>query len=153
MKRITTTVILLMASITHAEMNVSSLTWMTGAWEGTMGAGSIEEVWTSPLHNTIQASVRLSDDVSVNIHEVVVIREVSNGVKLYLQQWSRDFQPLAPATTMDAVEQTENSITFQGPSDAMPQKLTYRRLSEDQFEILVTMQGAPEITIPMKPKS
>ena len=151
MKALLMIIALITTSAINAEMTVSSLTWMTGSWSGTMGENSVEEIWTEPTGNSIQASVRIISNNATIVHEVVVINQSSEGISLYLQQWDSTFQPLNPAVTMQMVEQTENSISFAGGENAMFDRLTYRRSAEDQFEIAITVKGQPEFVIKMSP--
>lgn len=150
--RIATLSSLLFATLTFADMNVSSLTWMTGTWEGNLGGSTIEEVWTRPKQGTIQASVRIASPEGVSVHEVVIIRETGSGTKLFLQQWSGEFESVEAPAVMDLSNQTENSITFVGSEDLRFEKLTYHRASEDTFEILLTMKNQPEFKITLNRK-
>ena len=153
MKLAAATLALLVTSMVYAEMGVSSLNWMTGSWIGSMGPSTLEELWAKPQGNSIQASIRIVAGDSVVVHETVIINETQDGIKLFLQQWSPDFQPVAPATVMDMTQQTENSISFESSGDTMVQKLTYQRSSEDSFDILITTKNQPEFKIELSPQS
>lgn len=120
---------------------------MTGSWAGKLGPSTIEETWTAPSSNSIQASVRILADGAAIVHEFIVISQTENGLVLSLQQWGPGYVPLGPATTMTLSEMTENSVTFDAEESAAIKRLTYRRKDDQTFEIAVTTQDAPEILI------
>ncbi len=120
---------------------------MTGSWAGKLGPSTIEETWTTPSSNSIQASVRILADGAAIVHEFIVISQKENGLVLSLQQWGPGYVPLGPATTMTLTEMTEKSVTFDAEESAAIKRLTYRRKDEQTFEIAVTTRDAPEILI------
>lgn len=120
---------------------------MTGGWTGKLGPNTIEEIWTTPSSNSIQASVRILAEGAAVIHEFIVITQENDGFVLSLQQWGPGYVPLGPATKMTLVELTENSVTFDADESAAIKRLTYRRKDEGTFEIAVTTQDAPEFVM------
>ena len=130
-----------------AQQSVTDLGWMTGSWSGKLGPSTIEEIWTTPSANSIQASVRILADGATIVHEFIVITQTESGLVLSLQQWGPGYVPLGPATKMTLSELTENSVTFDAEESASIKRLTYRRRDEQTFEIAVTTQDSPEIVI------
>lgn len=130
-----------------AQDSIADLSWMTGSWTGQMGPNTIEEIWTTPSSNSIQASVRILAGGAVAVHEFIVITQEEDGLVLFLQQWSPRYEPLGPATKMTLAAMTENSVTFDAEESAAIKRLTYRRKDEQTFEIAVTSQNAPEFVI------
>ncbi|MYD44402.1 MAG: hypothetical protein F4W90_11005 [Gammaproteobacteria bacterium] len=133
------------------EASVTDLDWMTGSWRGKMGPNIIEETWSKPSSNSIQASVRIIANEAAVIHEFIVISKVEDSLELALQQWAPGYAPLGPATKMKLVELTENSVTFKASEGAEIQQLTYRRRDEATFEIAVTTKSAPEFVMVLSP--
>ena len=146
-------VFLLVMGSAVAGQSVADLNWMTGSWQGELGPSTIEEIWTTPSSNSIQASVRILASGSAIIHEFIVISQTAEGLVLSLQQWGPGYVPLGPATKMTLTESTENSVTFDADESANIRRLTYRRKDETTFEIAVTTQDAPEIVIVLKAQS
>ena len=130
-----------------AQQSVADLSWMTGSWTGNIGRSTIEEIWTTPSANSIQASVRILAEGAAIVHEFIVITQQDEGLVLFLQQWGPGYAPLGPATKMTLSDMTENSVTFDADENASIKRLTYRRKDEQTFEIAVTTQEAPEIVI------
>ena len=130
-----------------AQQAVADLAWMTGSWSGKLGPSTIEEIWTAPSANSIQASVRILADGAAVVHEFIVITQEEEGLVLSLQQWGPGYVPLGPATRMNATELTENSVTFVAEESLSIKQLSYRRKDEITFEIAVTTVDAPEIVI------
>lgn len=130
-----------------AQQSVADLSWMTGSWTGKLGVSTVEEIWTTPSSNSIQASVRILADGAAIVHEFIVITQKDDGLVLSLQQWGPGYEPLGPATTMTLSEMTQNSVTFDAEEGAAIKRLTYRRKDEQTFEIAVTTQDASEIVI------
>ena len=130
-----------------AQQSVADLSWMTGSWTGNIGPSTIEEIWTTPSANSIQASVRILAEGAAIVHEFIVITQEDDGLVLTLQQWGPGYAPLGPATKMTLSDMTENSVTFDADENASIKRLTYRRKDEQTFEIAVTTQEAPEIVI------
>jgi len=137
----------MVSTTSFAQQSVADLSWMTGSWAGKLGPSTIEETWTTPSTNSIQASVRILADGAAIVHEFIVISQKENSLVLSLQQWGPGYVPLGPATTMTLSEMTENSVTFDAQEGAAIKRLTYRRKDEQTFEIAVTTQDAPEILI------
>ena len=138
---------IMVCTSTFAQQSVGDLSWMTGSWTGKLGPSTIEEIWTTPSANSIQASVRILADGAAIVHEFIVITQTSDGLVLSLQQWGPGYVPLGPATKMTLSEMSENSVTFDAEESAAIKRLTYRRKDEQTFEIAVTTQEAPEIVI------
>lgn len=130
-----------------AQYSVADLSWMTGSWTGELGVSTVEEIWTTPSANSIQASVRILADGAAIVHEFIVITQKEGSLVLSLQQWGPGYEPLGPPSTMTLSEMTENSVTFDADESAAIKRLTYRRKDEQTFEIAVTTQDAPEFVI------
>lgn len=130
-----------------AQQSVTDLSWMTGSWAGKLGPNTIEEIWTTPSSNSIQASVRILANDAVIVHEFIVITQENEGLVLSLQQWGPGYEQLGPPTKMTLAEMTENSVTFDAEESASIRRLTYRRKDEQTFEIAVTTQNAPEFVM------
>ncbi len=127
--------------------SVADLAWMAGSWVGQLGSSTIEEIWSRPSANSVQASVRIGTGGMTTVHEFIVISQVDDSLVLSLQRWGPGYEPLGPVTRMTLVELTEQSVTFDADSTADIVRLTYRRKDEDTFEISVTMQDASEIVM------
>lgn len=135
----------------HGQTSIADLGWMEGSWIGAMGPNTIEETWSRPSANSVQASVRISANGAVVIHEFIVISQVEDTLVLNLQQWAPGYKPIGPATTMRLEEMTENSVTFKAEEGAEIARLTYRRKDESTFEIAVTTKNAPEFVMSLTP--
>lgn len=137
--------------MSFAEQSVKDLAFLTGSWSGKIGPSTIEEIWSKPTANAIQASVRIIADGKTSVHEFIVISQVGDEIELSLQQWGPGYVEMAPVTKMKLTELTENSISFKADESASITNLRYTRVAEDAFQIAVTSKGSPEFVIDLKP--
>ena len=137
--------------MSFAEQSVKDLGWLTGSWTGQLGPNTIEEIWSAPTNNAIQASVRIIAGGNTSVHEFIVISQVGEDIELSLQQWAPGYVAMAPATKMKLIEMSENSISFEADESASITHLRYTRTAEDAFQIAVTTKDSPEFVIHLKP--
>lgn len=137
------------AEETTATPTVAALAWMTGIWAGPVGAGELEENWTTPKDGAIQAVVRMTGDGKTSMVELIVIEEEAGSLTLRLQQWDPGFKPRTPApAAMKLVDFGDNTVAFEAMSEAEIAKLRYTR-SGDSFTITIENAAGATVDLPL----
>ena len=117
---------------------------MTGKWVGTIGMMEIEEIWNEPKAGSIQALVRLRNEDQMLMVEMIVIDEHDGSLRLRIQQWDPGMEPRdSRRQSMKLVEINEMEVSFEATDDGPISKLSYRRLSDTEFQITVVQGENP----------
>ena len=134
-----------MTSSTFAEANgVKDLAWMTGSWEGPIGASVLEENWSRPLDGSISALVRSRGEGKTTMIELIVIEQENDSLVLRVQQWDPGFSTRTPGTQVMALQSIgKNRVGFVSTGEGGLKTLAYSRPSKDKFNIdIETSDGA-----------
>lgn len=135
----------------HAEVNIDKLGWMTGTWRGSMGEIEVEESWNTPRAGSIQALVRILNNGQLMIIEVVDIEECNESLCLYIQQWNAGLGERDEGRQlMELVELKNREVSFRAQTKGMLEKLTYRRVSDVDFQIDVVQASGAQFTMHLK---
>ena len=122
---------------------------MTGIWAGPVGAGELEENWTTPKDGAIQAVMRMTGGGKTSMVELIVIEEEDDSLTLRLQQWDSGFKPRTPVpATMKLVDIGDNTVAFEATSEAEIAKLRYTR-SGDSFTISIEDAAGATFDLPL----
>ena len=143
MRILLASLLLLVSTSVLGAPSVADLQFMKGRWAGPLGPGTLEETWNDPKAGTMVAVVRMSSAQGTVFVELIIISEENDTLVLRLRQFSPDYEPRTPGIQkMTMASQTDHSITFTSDSDEGLKKLTYTRVSENEFTLDgVTVQG------------
>ena len=131
-----------------AEMTIENLAWMTGTWRGSIDTMEIEEIWNEPKAGSIQALVRIINEDKTLIHELIVIDQHNDTLRLFIQQWDPGMGKREPESqTMTLIALKNREVSFEANDDGPLKKLTYRRVSETDFEIDVEHRSGQAFTV------
>jgi hypothetical protein len=78
---------------------LADFSWLTGRWEGKLGAPSspqqltAEQEWMAPKNGTMQGFFRLTDSEKTMVIELFTIRETSSGIEFYFRHFSPELKP------------------------------------------------------------
>jgi len=78
---------------------LADFSWLTGRWEGKLGAPSAtqlltaEQEWMAPKNGTMQGFFRLADNEKTIVIELFTIRETSSGIEMYFRHFSPELKP------------------------------------------------------------
>ena len=118
--------------------SITSLEWLVGHWEGSLGPMTVEETWYPPKHGSMQMMIRLSNPDSIQMLEFIVVREVSDGLILHLRQFGEDME-LRTNQEMPLLEQSETAVSFKGEENSSVRRLDYTLLGDNQLKVDVTV--------------
>jgi hypothetical protein len=107
-----------------AKATMSDITWLAGAWTGTMGARSIEERWSPPLGGAMLAVSRTVSKEKMVAFEYLRIVERDGGL-VYVAQPNG-----APPTEFVLTELSKTRAVFENPRHDSPQRIVYELSAE-----------------------
>ena len=117
-------------------LNIESLSWLTGSWEGPIGGNLLEETWLPPHAGTIVALVRSSNESVTNFVEIIIIKEINGTLELQLQLFDDSLKPINKNPHIFELTKIENKyISFKGVSAGAHKTLSYQRPEKNVFFI------------------
>jgi hypothetical protein len=136
-----------------AKATVDQLSWVAGAWTGTLGERTVEQHWSAPLAGSIIAMYRSIQANKPTLYELLAIEEEGDGVVLRIKH----FAPGPGLVGQEAKEESQNNrlvkiedrvAVFEGGTPASPTRITFRSPDPSTLNITVERQrnGAPVAT-------
>lgn len=141
------------ATAEPAKATVDRLSWIAGAWTGTLGERTIEQHWSAPLGGSIIAMYRSIQANKPTLYELLAIEQEGDGVALRIKH----FAPGPGLVGQEPKEESQNSrlmriedrvAVFEGGTPASPTRITFRSPDPSSLNITVERQrsGAPVAT-------
>ena len=141
------------ATAPPAKATVDQLSWVAGAWAGTLGERTIEQHWSAPVAGSIIAMYRSIQANKPTLYELLAIEQDGDGVVLRIKH----FAPGAGLVGREAKDQSQDQrlvkvedrmAVFEGGTAASPVRITFR--SPDPATLNITVEsirdGAPAST-------
>ena len=136
-----------------AKATIDQLSWVAGAWTGTLGERTIEQHWSAPLGGSIIAMYRSIQNSKATLYELLAMEQDGEGVSLRIKH----FAPGAGLVGQEAKDESANHAlvkledrlaVFEGGSSASPVRVTFRSPDPNTLNITVerTRNGAPVST-------
>ena len=119
--------------------SLADLTWMVGPWHGALGAQTVEESWSEGQGGVMSTMVRLGSETTVDMIELIAIRQRGNSLTLHLRQFGPDLS-LRHSDDMSLALCDEHSVRFVSPGAAI-EALAYTQLDGDGMLVEVTVAG------------
>ena len=113
--------------------SIDSLSWMAGAWTGTMGRAAIEEHWIPPAGKMMMAVSRTVVGERTVEFEFLRIEERADGIVYVAQPGGR------PPTEFRLTASTPTSATFENPQHDNPKLIRYTR--EGEGTLIAEIEG------------
>ncbi|MBT4162407.1 MAG: hypothetical protein HOC70_17425 [Gammaproteobacteria bacterium] len=135
----------------RVKASVEDLAWMSGSWVGPAFGQTLEENWIRHKSGTIACLVRLANDESISMVELILVEEEEQSLTLRVQQWGPGYKARMPEPlVMELVELDERRASFKAITEGALKQLTYSRPTPDSFNVdVVDGQGA-SFTINLK---
>ncbi len=118
---------------TPAPLSIESLSWMAGAWKGTMGKAGIEEHWIPPAGKTMMAVARTVVGDRTVMFEFLRIEQRADGIVYIAQPGGR------PPTEFRLTASTATSVTFENPQHDNPKIIRY--MKEGEGTLIAEIEG------------
>ena len=133
--------------------SLDGLSWIAGAWTGTLGERTVEQHWSAPLGGSIVAMYRSIQNNKTTLYELLAIEQEGDGVSLRIKH----FAPGPGLVGQEAKEESANHAlvkledrlaVFEGGTPASPVRITFRSPDSGTLNITVerTRNGAPVST-------
>ena len=136
-----------------AKATIDQLSWVAGAWTGTLGERTIEQHWSAPVGGSIIAMYRSIQNNKATLYELLAMEQEGDGVSLRIKH----FAPGAGLVGQEAKDESANHAlvkledrlaVFEGGSAASPVRITFRNPDPNSLNITVerNRNGAPVST-------
>jgi hypothetical protein len=133
---------------------VDQLSWVAGAWTGTVGDRTVEQHWSAPAAGSIIAMYRSIRNGRPTLYELLAIEQEGEGVVLRIKH----FAPGAGLVGQEAKDESMNHTLvkldmklaiFEGGTAAAPVRITFRSPDAANLNIVVERQrdGKPTSTV------
>ena len=132
---------------------VDQLSWVTGAWTGTLGDRTVEQHWSAPLGGSIIAMYRSIQANKATLYELLAIEQEGEGVVLRIKH----FAPGPGLVSREAKDESANNrlvslegrtAVFHGGDAANPVRITFKSPDSATLNIVSERQreGKPVAT-------
>jgi hypothetical protein len=136
-----------------AKATIDQLSWVAGAWTGTLGDRTVEQHWSAPLGGSIIAMYRSVQNNKATLYELLAIEQEGEGLALRIKH----FAPGPGLVGQEAKDESANHTlikledrlaVFEGGTPASPVHVTFRSPDSSTLNITVerTRNGAPVST-------
>lgn len=121
------------------DASLDQVSWIVGHWRGEAFGGTIEEVWTPALGESMMGSFKMVMKNEVSFYELMHIQATGGTLLLQIRHFNKDFtgwETQNESQNFPLVKITERHIYFDG--------LTFERVSENEMSVHVLMSEAGE---------
>lgn len=122
------------------EATLSDVAWIEGHWRGKAFGGTVEEIWSPPLGDSMMFSFKLVADNKVKFYELGAISEENGTLMLRLKHFGsqlKGWEEKDEAVEFPLVKLTESRAYFDG--------FTFERISPNEINLyVVTSSGGKE---------
>lgn len=115
--------------------------WIAGHWRGEAFGGTVEEVWSTPLGDSMMGAFKLVIENTVQFYELETIMSVDDTLVFRLKHFSGNltsWEEKDEFIDFRLVKVTENKVFFNG--------LTLERIDENTMNIYVAIEEHEKIT-------
>ena len=124
---------------------LEDVAWISGYWRGEAFNGEVEEIWSSPLGNSMVASFKLVVDDEVKFYEIEIITEINGTLMLRLKHFHSDlrgWEEKDETVDFPLVKITENRVYFDG--------MTFEKVSDNEMNVYVLIKQEDKVAEEMK---
>lgn len=117
------------------KLALSEAEWIAGHWIGEAFGGSIEEVWTPPLGNSMMFVFKLVVEGKIVFYEIGYIKQVEETLLMELKHFDehlKGWETKDETVAFKLIKRTENKLFFDG--------LTFEKISENEMNIYVVVE-------------
>lgn len=115
---------------------LKKMEWLVGSWEQKLPEGTIIETWTKDNDSTFLGNSYFIKEKDT-LHSESIVLTQKNEDLLYIPTVTgqNNDEPVTFTMTSDA----ENTFTFENPAHDYPQKISYKKVNENN--LLATISG------------
>lgn len=119
---------------TSPEATLQDVSWLSGYWLGNALGGTVEEIWSKPLGNSMMFSFKLVVDGKVVFYEVGGITQKDNTLFMQLKHFHGDFkgwEEKDETVNFRLVKLEENKVYFD--------QLSFEKISDTEMNVYVVV--------------
>ncbi|TPV56033.1 hypothetical protein FJ444_15480 [Aestuariibacter sp. GS-14] len=120
---------------------LEAVAWLAGHWRGNAFGGVVEEVWSTPLGDSMMGAFKLVVDDTVEFYELETIVEQEGSLVFRLKHFSGDltgWEEKEESVDFRLVKLTDSTAYFNG--------LTLERMDDNTMNIYVAIEDNDKIT-------
>ena len=127
------------------DASLNDVSWISGHWLGKAFGGTVEEIWSPPMGDTMMFVFRLVKDGEVSFYEIGHIKEEGNSLILQLKHFNRDlsgWEEKEETVDFKLVRMEENKVYFDN--------FTFEKISENNINLYVVINESEDKTEEVK---
>jgi len=132
-------------SKTKVKASINDVSWISGYWIGEAFGGHTEEVWTSPLGNSMMGVFKLVNNDTVEFYELCTISEENETLFFRLKHFHNNlkgWEEKDERLSAQLVKIEENRVYFEN--------FTFEKIAENELNIYVVFTDKTGIEEEMK---
>jgi hypothetical protein len=123
--------------------SLDQLSWVSGAWTGTLGERTIEQHWSAPLAGSIIAMYRSIQGSRATLYELLAIEQQGEGVVLRIKHFSPGAGLVGREAKDESIDHAlvklgDRTAIFEGGTPASPARITFN--SPDSATLNITVE-------------
>ncbi|MEQ5792306.1 hypothetical protein J4E06_14660 [Muricauda sp. NFXS6] len=115
--------------------NLEEVSWIEGHWQGEAFGGIADEIWSSPMGNSMMFVFRMVKDGKVSFYESGHIQQLDDSIILQLKHFDgnmKGWEEKDETIDFKLVKLEPNKVYFEG--------LTMEKISDDQMNVWVLIE-------------
>lgn len=119
---------------------MSDLAFIEGHWVAEHGNDELEEIWSSPVGDSMMGMFRWIKDGKVWLYELLCIRKEGEGIVFRFRHFSNELVPWEPEDeplTFSLVGSSEGEAVFENPDRENPRRYSFIKDGDDGLRVHV----------------
>ena len=119
--------------------NIADVSWISGHWIGDAFGGTVEEIWSPPMGDSMMFVFRLVKDGKVSFYEIGHIKEENNSLILQLKHFNRDlsgWEEKEETVDFKLVKLEEDKVHFDN--------FTFEKINENAINLYVVISQSED---------
>ena len=125
--------------------SLHDVSWISGHWLGEAFGGTVEEIWSPPMGDSMMFVFRLVNDGKVSFYEIGHIKQVEESLILQLKHFNRD---------LSGWEEKEETVDFKlvrlEENKAYFDNFTFEKINENAINLYVVISESDDKTEEVK---
>ena len=115
---------------------LQKMEWLVGTWEQKLPDGTVTEIWTKENDSTFSGkSYFVKEKDTIHLETIVLSQKIENLLYIPTVAGQNNDEPVTFKSTLEA----DNTFTFENPTHDYPQKIIYKKISNDR--LIATISG------------
>jgi hypothetical protein len=115
---------------------LQKMDWLTGTWEQKLPDGTVTEIWIKENDSTFSGkSYFVKEKDTIHLETIVLSQKNENLLYIPTVAGQNNDEPV----TFKSTSEVENTFTFENQVHDYPQKIVYKKISDDR--LIATISG------------